>query len=176
MEYKWKITILGDFAVGKTSLVQRFVYNTFSDSYLTTIGVKVSRKEVKLGGTDTAMLLLWDIAGTDLFTQVSHDYLRGASGAIIVGDISRKDTLASLEKHLALFREINPGSGYVIAVNKTDLIGADAGTEAARRHLPATGALSTAEVFATSALDGRNVESMFTALAKKIEGRGGSEK
>ncbi len=63
--YKLKIVLLGDFAVGKTSLIRRFVFDEFNDSYLTTIGVKVTRKEVDIKDRGRTDLLLWDIAGSD---------------------------------------------------------------------------------------------------------------
>ena len=75
-----KICMLGDFGVGKTSLVARFVRNTFSDSYLTTVGVKVDSKEVALANGQTQKLVVWDIAGKSALDALNLSYLRGASG------------------------------------------------------------------------------------------------
>ncbi|MFN6951418.1 MAG: Rab family GTPase, partial [Albidovulum sp.] len=80
-----KICLLGAFAVGKTSLVARFVRSTFSDKYLTTVGVKIDRKDLDLPGTPVT-LMLWDLAGEDEFNTVQMSYLRGSAGLLIVAD------------------------------------------------------------------------------------------
>ena len=90
-----KVCLLGDFAVGKTSLVRRFVLNIFEDRYLSTIGVKVSRKTVVTPGPGDLIeltLMLWDLAGSEEFDQVRASYLRGASGAVLVCDLTRPET------------------------------------------------------------------------------------
>ena len=89
-----KICMLGSFAVGKTSLVTRFVTSIFSDRYLTTIGVKIDKKIVSLAGRDIT-LIVWDIHGDDEFQRIRTSYLRGASGYLLVVDGTRRDTLAT---------------------------------------------------------------------------------
>lgn len=89
-----KIVMLGSFAVGKTSLVARYVRSIFSEKYLTTIGVKVDKKEVALGdGLPTVLLLLWDIYGDDEFQAIRPSLLRGASGYFLVADGTRPSSL-----------------------------------------------------------------------------------
>ncbi len=87
-----KICLLGSFAVGKTSLVKRFVHGGFSDRYLTTIGVKIDKKIVQTTDS-TVNLVLWDLAGEDEFQKVRLTYLRGASGYLLVADGTRRETL-----------------------------------------------------------------------------------
>ncbi len=119
-----KICLLGDSAVGKTSLVRRFVYNLFEDKYLSTIGVKVSRKPVVVPrGDDVAelTLMLWDLAGSEEFDQIRVSYLRGAAGALIVCDLTQRDTLASAREYAAQMRAVNPKAAVLIAANKHDL-------------------------------------------------------
>ena len=91
-----KICMLGSFSVGKTSLVRQFVEGQFTDKYLSTIGVKVSRKTVERPQSQLKFLI-WDLAGGDDFTQVGNNYLRGAKGALIVCDLTRAETLAEFE-------------------------------------------------------------------------------
>jgi len=121
-DYKWKIVMVGDFAVGKTSLVRRFVFDEFSDSYLTTIGVKVTRKEVLMKNSAVADLLLWDIAGSDKFTKISPEYIKGASAGIIVADASRKNTIENISGHAELLKNVNPDMHIFTALNKCDLV------------------------------------------------------
>jgi small GTP-binding protein len=121
-----KVCLLGDFAVGKTSLVRRFVYSVFEDRYLATIGVRVSRKVLHLadGATDaqtTVMLMLWDMAGSDVFTRMRASYLRGAAGVVLVCDLTRPETLPSLNDYTAILRDLNLHIPLILAANKCDL-------------------------------------------------------
>ena len=105
-----KVCLLGDFAVGKTSLVRRFVYDLFDDKYVSTIGVKVSRKTVILTRDDDIVdltMMLWDLAGGEEFAHMRASYLRGAAGALMVYDVSRPETLSSLHHYLRDLRNIN---------------------------------------------------------------------
>jgi len=87
-----KICLLGAFAVGKTSLVGRFLERPFSGKYLTTIGVRVDRKRLRVGDQDLT-LMMWDMAGEDRFQKVEDSYIRGAAGYLLVVDGTRRSTL-----------------------------------------------------------------------------------
>jgi len=87
-----KICMLGASAVGKTSLVSRFVRSLFSDKYHTTVGVKVDKKTVALG-QEQMDLLLWDLYGEDEFQKIRTSYLRGSAGYVLVVDGTRRETL-----------------------------------------------------------------------------------
>ena len=117
---KKKVCMVGLFGVGKTSLVRRFVESMFSDRYLTTVGVKIDRKDV-VAGDQTVTLAIWDIAGEDDQTEFRLSNVRGASGYILVADGCRR---ASLEKAVDLQRRIEAAIGstpFVLVVNKADL-------------------------------------------------------
>ena len=88
-----KVCLLGGFGVGKTSLVKRYVQSIFSDTYLTTVGVKMEKKMVNVGAAEVA-LILWDIAGEDDISGIRTSYLRGAAGYFLVVDVTRGETLA----------------------------------------------------------------------------------
>ena len=112
--------MLGGYAVGKTSLVKRFVHGVFSEKYLTTIGVKIDKKEVRVGDVDVS-LVLWDLAGENGFEKVRLSYLRGASGYLLVVDGTRR---ASLEVALEVQRKAQATLGdvpFLVLVNKGDL-------------------------------------------------------
>ena len=122
--YSKKICLLGDFAVGKTSLVRRFVHNRFDDQYISTIGVKVSRKSVVLPYQEEIIemkLMVWDLAGSQNANPVASSYLRGASGAILVCDMTRAETLEHLPLYARDIHRVMPGVPLVVAANKMDL-------------------------------------------------------
>ena len=112
--------MLGSFAVGKTSLVQRFVNSIFSEKYHTTIGVKIDQKRVQVENTEVN-LMLWDIHGEDEFQKVKPAYVMGASGYFIVLDGTRRNTV---QKGMELQQMVQKTIGevpYLILVNKSDL-------------------------------------------------------
>jgi small GTP-binding protein len=117
---KKKICMLGSFAVGKTSLIQRFVNSIFSEKYHTTIGVKIDQKRVRIDDKEVN-LLLWDIHGEDEFQKVKQSYLIGASGYLLVMDGTRKKTydVARLlhEKAVAALGDVP----FIFIINKNDL-------------------------------------------------------
>jgi len=116
-----KICMLGAFSVGKTSLVRRFVESVFSDTYLTTVGVKIDKKTVNVSGR-TVNLILWDIAGEDGTGSLRISYLRGAAGYVLVADGTRP---ATLEVALSLRERANAECGpvpFVMLLNKHDLV------------------------------------------------------
>ncbi len=122
--YSRKVCLLGDFAVGKTSLVRRFVHNLFDDKYISTIGVKVSRKTVAVprkGEIVEVTLMLWDLGGGEEFERVRPSYLRGAAGAVLVCDLTRPRSLTELSGYVEELERINPEARFIIAANKRDL-------------------------------------------------------
>ena len=101
-----KICMLGTFAVGKTSLVQRFVESIYSDKYHTTVGVKIDKKLVAVGGQEI-MMLLWDIEGAETAHELRKSYLRGAAGYLLVADGTRL-LGSALERQRSRDRRLRP--------------------------------------------------------------------
>jgi small GTP-binding protein len=164
-----KICLVGDFAVGKTSLVRRFVDKQFSDEYLSTVGVKISRKLVEVAGHEPAgtlllQLLLWDIQGGEQFKSIEPAYLKGASGAIFVADLSRPGTIEHLDSHMKQFFSLNPGSLAVVALNKADLWSGPAPDAVA----PFRNAPRVLAACLTSAKTGDGVEQTFQMLGNGL--------
>lgn len=115
-----KVCMLGAFAVGKTSLVARFVKSIFSEKYHTTVGVKIDKKVVP-GPTGDLNLILWDLYGEDDFQKVRMSYLRGSSGYILVVDGTRN---ATLDTAIGLKQNVEESVGvlpFVVVLNKSDL-------------------------------------------------------
>ncbi len=115
-----KICMVGMFATGKTSLVQKFVYSKFSEKYHSTVGVKIDRKQVEVEGT-TVNLLLWDLAGKDEFQDVPASYLRGSGGLFYVVDGTRRETLEQLYALHEMAHETVGDVPTTVALNKKDL-------------------------------------------------------
>lgn len=158
-----KICIIGDFAVGKTSTVERFVNRQFSEKYQTTIGVKVDTKEILVDGVDLK-LIIWDIAGTDKFGEIEFSYLRGASGYIMVADGTRSNTLASAQDLRAQVEGRYGDLPYVLLINKSDLSHSWDVTDDNINFLRNT----CANVFVTSAKTGKDVDQALSRLAALI--------
>lgn len=158
-----KVCMLGDFGVGKTSLVARFVRNTFSDKYLTTVGVKVDSRLVPLPDERQIKLVLWDIAGKAVLDSLNQNYLRGASGLILVADGTREASLRAALNLLMQARDVLDDPACVLFVNKLDLVErwevAPQTLAEIRTSLP---------VFETSALSGDGVEAGFGELAARL--------
>lgn len=115
-----KVCMLGSFAVGKTSLVSRFVHSIYSEKYITTVGVKIDKKTVDVDGVEL-MMVLWDLHGEDEFQKVRMSYLRGLSGYLLVLDGTRRSTI---EPATALHEEVVSNYGRIPSVtllNKADL-------------------------------------------------------
>ncbi len=115
-----KICMVGLFGTGKTSLVQRFVHSRFSERYLTTVGVKIDRKEVEVDGAGIT-IVLWDLAGRDGHEDITASYLRGAHGILYVADGTRRETCDQLPELRALARDAAGDVPGLLALNKTDL-------------------------------------------------------
>ena len=168
---KKKICLLGSFAVGKTSLIDRFVYNQFEDKYLTTIGVKISQKilppvqDHNRQQTVQHTFLIWDIAGLEKFDRVTLNYFRGAAGALAVADLTRRETIDHLYAFGDNFLAVNPQSSLVILGNKSDIFQDDGQTlsdlEKAAAHYASGCIISSAKT-------GEGVEKAFLKLSQKI--------
>ncbi|MCM3903740.1 MAG: GTP-binding protein [Pyrinomonadaceae bacterium] len=158
-----KVCMLGTFAVGKTSLVRRFVESIYSDKYHTTVGVKIDKKLVQLDESEL-MLILWDIEGTETEHELRRSYLRGAAGYLLVADGTRQDTLY---KALALQTRVIETVGsvpFLLLMNKADLTEEWCISERETTALRERGW----QVIQTSAKTGLGVEDAFHALAKKL--------
>lgn len=163
-----KICVIGDFAVGKTSLIRRYVLNQFSPEYQATLGVNIykysDRIETPGGGTEEINEIIWDIEGAQEGADLVDTYLRGAAGALVIGDLTRDHTVDSMARHARHFETIQPGRPVVFALNKVDLL-----------ESPMDGALEETlakefggPVVKTSAATGAAVPELFRGLGRRI--------
>ena len=159
-----KICMLGTFAVGKTSLVRRFVESIYTDKYHTTVGVKIDKKVVRVGGQEV-MLLLWDIQGEESAANLRTAYLRGAAGYLLVADGTRNDTLyTALSMQAQAQDTLGVATPHLLLINKADLTEQWSISERELTALTEKGW----QVIQTSAKTGAGVEEAFLALAQKM--------
>ncbi|MBD2012633.1 GTP-binding protein [Microcoleus sp. FACHB-53] len=167
-----KICMLGDFSVGKTSLIRRFVDRQFSDQYLSTVGVKISRKTVECQLFEqkkqvNIQLLIWDLEGNTKFKAVTPTYLQGASSAVVVADINRQVTIDHISDHIQCFLSVNPKGFVIVALNKSDLID----EETRKKYLESIAMKAPDKIIATystSAKTGLCVDEIFQKLAYQM--------
>jgi small GTP-binding protein len=158
-----KICMLGGFAVGKTSLVQQYVTQIFSEKYHTTLGVKVDKKSVRIANQEI-QLILWDIHGKDRFTTVSESYLRGMAGYLLVVDGTRAETLDTAHILQSQAEKIVGQVPFILMLNKIDLATL---WEIPGKNISALKKKSWA-IIRTSAKTGEGVEEAFMMLATQI--------
>ncbi|WP_434658690.1 Rab family GTPase [Sulfurimonas sp. NW9] len=162
-----KVVLIGDFATGKTSLIRRYVDNQFSDDYLTTIGVKISKKYVQVSEELELQLMIWDIEGRTDVKDTNPAYVLGAHGVIVVGDITRQSSIDNISLHLKLAQNLLKNVPAVVALNKADLLIENTQIKSTVSQLRDS-LEKVEEIFETSAKDGRNVEELFLSLSKAI--------
>ena len=158
-----KVCMLGGFSVGKTSLVDRYVRSLFSDKYLSTVGVKISKKIVALDGTDVT-LVLWDMEGKDIYANVNLSYLRGSMGFFTVADGMRKETLETAVSLRENALNIAGDIPSCLLLNKADMKDQWEITEDMLTPLTEQGI----HILYTSAKTGEGVEDAFTYLTKSM--------
>jgi small GTP-binding protein len=158
-----KIAMLGMYAVGKTSLVKRFITSIFDEKYHTTIGVKIDKKIVRVKDQEL-MLMLWDVAGAEDHFTVPTSFIRGSAGYLLVIDGTR---IESFDRGLDLIAQVEANLGkipFVVILNKIDL------TERwllQDEHMLSLKALNC-PVIRSSALTGEGVEEAFQTLATRL--------
>lgn len=159
-----KICMIGDFAVGKTSLVARYVHSRFSEAYLTTVGVKIDTKTLTVPSGEDIKLVLWDIAGKSELAGIDTNYLRDASGYLLVADTTRGETIDSV---FALQQQVERQLGakpFSLLLNKADLDDRQAISDQQLARL----AGDDWAYSRTSALTGDGVESAFAQLGARL--------
>jgi len=168
--FRRKICLLGDAAVGKTSLIQRYVMDKFDDKYVVTLGTKVTMKDVfieKPGDEESVnlTLMIWDILGQREFKRLQASFYKGSNGTIVVADLTRKETLDNIHDWvLALFNTAGKVP-VLLLINKSDLSGQAAFAET---EIKAMAEKYNMPYLFTSAKTGENVEAAFLKVSKML--------
>jgi len=163
-DYIFKVILIGDGSVGKTSLVRRYMEGKFAADYLPTIGSQIYTKVVGKGETKIT-LVVWDISGQPAFTAIRPEYYKGAAAILLVYDLTRSETFQHLDGWLSETKRYSPKPEVVLIGNKSDL-------ETKRRIPQRAGEEYASKIRApfleTSAKDGSNVAEAFATLADKL--------
>jgi len=158
-----KICMIGSFSVGKTSLIERYVRSIFSDQYLTTIGVKISKKELVAKGQNVS-LVLWDMEGKDDYSNINLSHLRGAMGLFLVADGLRRETLDEACALQSVVDALVGGIPRILLINKADLTERWEVTDDDITRLQQQGF----GIMKTSAKTGHGVDAAFLALTEAM--------
>jgi hypothetical protein len=155
--------MLGATGVGKTSLVRRFVQSIYSEKYHSTIGVKIDKKPLSIGGEDVN-LLLWDLQGEDGDFKIRPSFLRGAAGYLMVVDLTRHDTFVTAFSIQQMVEREVGRLPFLVLFNKNDLVEQFEIMPAELEQMMKFGW----KMFRTSAKSGERVDEAFQKLAEKI--------
>ena len=166
-EFIFKIILIGNSGVGKSSILQRYIQKVFDENYSCTIGVDFFMKSLNIG-EKSIKLQLWDTAGTEKFRSITTGYYRGANAAFVVFDLTSKKSFNALNEWIQnYYKYSNPDSekNVVLIGNKSDLIEEREITEEEINNFVKD---NNIKYFETSAKDGKNVDECFYYISEKL--------
>jgi small GTP-binding protein len=165
-EFSKKVCLCGDSAVGKTSLIRKFVVGKYDEGYISTLGTVVSKKTVHTLDSSTATLMIWDISGQKEFKRIHASAFKNAGGGVAVCDVTRPETIDHLQVWIETMRNsAGRALPVVVFANKVDLV-----SKGSHEILKASELAKSlnCEFYVTSAKTGENVDEGFTKLANLI--------
>lgn len=174
----FKIILIGEISVGKTSVMRRFVHRTFEGAMKATIGADFMVKEIELGQSSIVTLQIWDTAGGERFQSLGRAFYRGADCCVLVYDITRPQTLERIvnfrDEFLNQTEQDDPKFPFAVVRNKTDLYdeGSSVTEQKSEQYFNEHFGQSTCKHFSTSAKDGSGVEDLFVWIAKTVSQKG----
>ncbi|KAG1790985.1 P-loop containing nucleoside triphosphate hydrolase protein [Suillus fuscotomentosus] len=170
-DYLFKLLLIGDSGVGKSCLLLRFADDTYTESYISTIGVDFKIRTIELEGK-TVKLQIWDTAGQERFRTITSSYYRGAHGIIVVYDVTDNDTFTNVKQWLQeIDRYASEGVNKLLVGNKSDLTSKKVVEYSVAKEFADQLNIPFLE---TSAKNATNVEQSFLTMAKQIKDRMGS--
>lgn len=167
-DYLFKILLIGNSGVGKSSLLLRFADDTFTDNFMPTIGVDFKIRTLEVDGK-TIKLQIWDTAGQERFKTITSSYYKGAHGIIVVYDVTDKESYKNIDTWMnEIEKHASDNVSRILVGNKNDLedlrqVSTDVGKELADTY--------NVRFMETSAKESANVEQAFTLMTKEIKSR-----
>ena len=164
---KLKLILIGEGTVGKTSLINQYINNTFKEDYIMNVGVDKSLKEIEIEKTKIK-LEIWDTPGQENYTYANKIFMKDSDIALIVYDITKKRTFEKVNHWINLAKEVNGNRNLIIgiAANKSDLYeNAEVNKEESEEYMSSIKDITNL-FFETSAIDHENVENVFMELIK----------
>ena len=171
-EFMFKVVLVGDMSVGKTNIIAKYLKNEFSEDYKTTIGVEFHSKIAKVEG-HVVKAQIWDTCGQERFKSITDSYYKGAKGAFVVYDITRKNTFESVDSWISALRSAaDKNLNIIIIGNKSDLedqrqVETEQGEEKAQNN--------EAAFMETSAYSGDNIDKAFDNMITDVYNKCKSE-
>ena len=165
MSYIFKIVLLGEANVGKTSLVYRFIEDKFRENYKSTLGVNLLKKDMNVEGYGEVSAQIWDLGGQESFKSLRSLYLEGANGAFVVYDMTSNKSFEKLGEWVQNFRDARGNAPMVLIGNKSDLKNQIRISESESLEYASTNNMG---MIITSAKTGQNVEQAFLELTRRI--------
>lgn len=168
--YKLKILLVGPAAVGKTSLIHRFIKSRFQKDYKLTVGVDILTKDVEFAAGRTATLSIWDIGGQERFSFIRTTFYKGAQGVLLVFDLSRAATFDAVKNWRKEVKQFAGDIPFILIGNKKDLlkqVGQVIDPEEAQEYAEDENSI----YIETSAKDGTMVDEAFVELTRLIIAR-----
>ncbi|OPY31304.1 MAG: GTPase HflX [Methanomassiliicoccales archaeon PtaU1.Bin124] len=163
-KYIKKVALLGEGAVGKTSLVRRYVLDVFSDDYIQTFGAKVTKKVLEMESVELTMMI-WDILGQKSNSSLHSTYYSGSNGALLVFDLTRPETLEAIPRWLDDLKKVTGNIPFILVANKADLH-----KEIAQERMDQISSQLNTTMMFTSAKNGTGVDEAFMQLSLKMMG------
>ncbi|MGY5872100.1 MAG: Rab family GTPase [Candidatus Thorarchaeota archaeon] len=167
--FKFRVVLLGEATVGKTSLLRRYTENVFDEEYKQTLGTTFATKDVDVkdneGNVRNVRISVWDMGGQSTYRELRRQYMKGSSAAIIVYDVTKPESFMAMNNWFESFREVCPNAPVMICANKIDLTD--------KRMVPQEPGTMLrdwfqSEYYETSAKDGTKVTDVFERCAEVV--------
>ena len=161
----FKLVLIGDSGVGKTNILSRYINNEFSYSSKSTVGVEFGSKIIKTNDK-IIKIQIWDTAGQERYKSITSAYYKGAKGAFVVYDITRRDTFTNVDKWIGELKSTGNEDVFILLIgNKSDL---EQERQVSTEEVTKKAEQLKIAFCETSALEGKNIEYAFQTVVEEV--------